>query len=1200
MKKYGRMIRKSYFPDLFFKQNGKSSSQGKIHVSVRIKFNIHKTLFWKKFFLSYPGEKHYGNSGFLIKCIVFGLKSTNYTHEKTILPHPEPGKDILENLIYRVISPEFSSRNFTFSKPIPSESISFNLVPVKLASPKITASNLQPSNLTSRESIISKVISHDHLSANSISNLKLLKIKFFENNSRVTISKTRSKIQILRSHENFLYKENDLFFTHPGLPVARDIVVQKVGPAADSSNYPLHPILAMHNFFPKIHNGTLSKIKESELSGREILFSGDILALRPGIGIISSRTFNILLESVRRSFNPRRLKQKPTVRETTVETVQARQYFDLEQSKKKIWEKKHLIQKVVKQDHRELIYYRLWRVVAEKCKPESNIQILTDKAEVPVLPDLISDSQTLPDSRRIQNLSISPLIQFVIRNFPKKNAFFHYWKYSSDSESNALEWKITQKHKTSLFKFSKDEHRKAFQAGGVFAAKKAIIGKKIPVKFSKNFFVFRKGFLQEYAPGFHNLRIQKTSGLFTLIENQLLIGKNELLSLGASNHELISLDYQSERSLGYVGFERIFSESIINAYRKFPRAIAELRTGFFEKILLSSIKKQAKSLQSVLKLNSSCNLESKNSGRTIIRMFDCLTTFAYNIVPAPQLYRQETNQPVNRFFSTDFRTVIKSARGEFIPELNIQRVLLACDKPTYAVGTYTIDPPASDGLNRTSVFPYSETQDLLSNGSATPIRSLQETNIFSSLQKLILCAKSAYTGISQITGALNYSTTSTQSYPAFSAFIYEKVYPFKYYANGTGNPNTGMIHYLPMNNYIHGKAFHSYNILNHDRLDKRIFSGKRTGSPFSSLSFFFQRTGIYTALSKKDILELYNILYSPSGTNTPAVAKYFMKSKTNRSSLEDRILLKGLFSGRSLDTSVPLISKIIGTYSRQKAIQACRVSRIFTLRVPQSSVFAGLYGALSATETESLNAGEDSEWTDKTHVDPESRNRFKFSMKEETGESIEVTSFWTNEKNNFFHNVSWPQSSRDLLLKRGHVGMQDARNCVYLFKKLGILNRINGVSGKKVQDLKSIGFSQTIAVSGQKFSKLAFNANKYSKEENIISHNTFFSLRNLDLHYASSYEGSVIGSVEGNEKGKAIIERGEELVLRTPVMYASKNTPENIEDNPDYTSKKAIHFLPERNNSYRVSPDLVNTIFDKIYRRLEAKLLIEKERRGLR
>ena len=216
MKKYGRRIRKSYFPNLFFKQDFRSSGQRKgqrkIHVFAQIKFAFHNKTSSKDFPLCYQKEKTHESSEFPLKLKVFGLKPFIPANGKNIFLNLKSGKTEPQNLS-RFTCPLFSFRDLRYPKSTTSGYLPFNPAPIRLIRRELTGSNLQPSNLRSLNPDTFRSGYLNFLSDNStLSDLKSLKLNFFGNNNRVLVSQVRSRIQTLQNSDQFFLRESSLFF----------------------------------------------------------------------------------------------------------------------------------------------------------------------------------------------------------------------------------------------------------------------------------------------------------------------------------------------------------------------------------------------------------------------------------------------------------------------------------------------------------------------------------------------------------------------------------------------------------------------------------------------------------------------------------------------------------------------------------------------------------------------------------------------------------------------------------------------------------------------------------------------------------------------------------------------------------------------------------------------------------------------------
>jgi len=383
MKKYGRRIRKSYFSDLFFKQDFRSSGQRKLNVFVRVKFDLHNISSVKNFPLSPPKEKKRGTLFFPLELKIFGSTPLKQVSEKNVSWSPVSGKDEHGNLTYRFIILESLSSGLKNSELTTPGSMQFNFAPFRLINQKLIVSNLQPvSNLhLSNVKLLNQEASGfrgpNHFSAHStLPNLKIskfnilkfniLKFNFLKKSSRVLISGIRNRIQMPQNDENSFLKENSLFFTQSTLPASREISTQDSGFLTSFSAYsPIH-FLGACSFIRKDFNETLRKNEELKHSGRNL--SGRSVLTRSSTGINDSRNSEILLAlssrsfnsiplnrsfnsiPLNRSFNSERLEQKLKVRKKKIESNQRRQYSGVKESKEKIWEKQQIIATKEKQN----------------------------------------------------------------------------------------------------------------------------------------------------------------------------------------------------------------------------------------------------------------------------------------------------------------------------------------------------------------------------------------------------------------------------------------------------------------------------------------------------------------------------------------------------------------------------------------------------------------------------------------------------------------------------------------------------------------------------------------------------------------------------------------------------------------------------------------------------------------------------------
>jgi hypothetical protein len=252
---------------------------------------------------------------------------------------------------------------------------------------------------------------------------------------------------------------------------------------------------------------------------------------------------------------------------------------------------------------------------------------------------------------------------------------------------------------------------------------------------------------------------------------------------------------------------------------------------------------------------------------------------------------------------------------------------------------------------------YSGKQCFASNKTVTPILSQHEDHVFSSHQNHTVHI-TAYTGTDPATGEFNYLPIRTQSCLGILELYHENIYPFNFITSRISNLKKDTINYIAKNNYIQRKARNISTILKNNHLEKRIHLEKRTELTLSNLSLFFPKTGTSISLLKKDILEHFKTFFSPSGVDIPAATEYSeILSKVQNPIMGDRLLLNSLFSDRSLDASVSLISGTLGPSSRKKTILRYGLSKYTDLIIPQNLFFDRKSGVHSSTITGSLSEG---------------------------------------------------------------------------------------------------------------------------------------------------------------------------------------------------------------------------------------------------
>ena len=679
MKKHGRRIRKSYFPNLFFKQDLKSSGQENIHVSVHIRYAFHNYRFSKNFPLSYQKEKAHGISEFPLKFKVFCLKKLKPANEKNIFLNfiskkPEP------LILYKFTSPELTSPNLKYPEPVTHEYISFNFAPLRLIDRKLTGCNPQISNLRALNPDSSEFGYLNYFSVGStFPNFKILKLKFFENNRKVYNETLRKSEELRHLDRNILDR------------------------------------------------AVLTIRSNSEIKGFRY--------------IKNPRSLEILFAPLSKLFNPKSLEQKPYAGQKNVKAILRRQYTSIKQLKTDIWEnqqtittkekhslieikeKQHKLSKAIFCNHKKnklkkfgftakSLANPLIPVIAENGLPRKiqnellrkieQLQFLDKdflfRVEAPVKKSFtkyvgFKTSDELPEPlnrhfnlyslrrklgfnkeavkslprkkysdaersklrirkkqdiierkaeqehrellafRKVRNMSLLPSVQFLIPNFREKTAFLLDNESLTEPGNPELNQSIIHQQRKAVLPYSDKKIKKTLSTGRKFLAK-TIARENIPGKFSKNLLIFQKTFFNEDTPSFPDLYIQQsTSKLTTLTRNSLLDGNNGIFRAGVPSHGAVSTsgDHKSKRFMGLESSERNFFARF-NVFQQYLETISEVRTGNFEKMFAPLTVETNKNLKFILKLSSYLNQGSKIWENTVIRTFNYLTTLTHNLI----------------------------------------------------------------------------------------------------------------------------------------------------------------------------------------------------------------------------------------------------------------------------------------------------------------------------------------------------------------------------------------------------------------------------------------------------------------------------------------------------------------------------------------------------------------------------------------
>ena len=248
--------------DLFFKQDCKSGPI-KSQIFTRTIFDSHSILICKNLPLNSSDKKQYGSSVFPLKLNIFGSKSYEHTHEKSVYLNVEPGKREPQNLTFRLISLKLESCNFILPEQSTPEFAGLKLERIMLINNILTACNLQLSNLrTPDPAALRLAYPGCPLTNFTFPNLKLFKLKFFGNYGIVPLSKTENGTQVLPNHDNVFLKERSLFFKRSSLPAIKETIVQKVEHFTGSQ---------VHFPIPFLPASSLSRKNNSEAPGNSDL-----------------------------------------------------------------------------------------------------------------------------------------------------------------------------------------------------------------------------------------------------------------------------------------------------------------------------------------------------------------------------------------------------------------------------------------------------------------------------------------------------------------------------------------------------------------------------------------------------------------------------------------------------------------------------------------------------------------------------------------------------------------------------------------------------------------------------------------------------------------------------------------------------------------------------------------------------------------
>ncbi|MGE5379204.1 MAG: hypothetical protein ACM3KN_00050 [Candidatus Aminicenantes bacterium] len=486
----------------------------------------------------------------------------------------------------------------------------------------------------------------------------------------------------------------------------------------------------------------------------------------------------------------------------------------------------------------------------------------------------------------VQNVSFSPSVQFLITNFLKKTASLLGREHLSVTESNGVSLKTNPKNKEGSLQFSK------------------------------------------YTPDFPSSYIQNTTKLLSLIRYYQLIHKNGILNTESASLELESASQDHK------------SKNIVNSYGKI---VQEKRNSYSQSRL--------QKIFELLKFPVSFRTLSEADGENKVYSWRIQATRAYNstaiYMPEQIVYRLSDHQ-VSHHYMASYQKVENKRELKTKKRLLVQinRLNSKHVKPffmkTLETNTYK--------LKRAELLSYRDTHNFTSSVAVNQIYSLKNAYMSSLQQNLPLSTILSiplYTGKHPNKAQLSSCITSIQNYPESLAFSYKKTYPFEYSAVLIRNLKVSVINFLAVHNSFIGKLLHSSATLNNEHLEKMTLLEKRTDMVLSGLSRSFLKKRILQpffsgVFLRRNILKLFKISYSPSETNAPATIEYIMTLSNRQNSVSrGKSSLNSLFSERSFNVSVPLLSQTDGVAFGKRLTPFFNLLRRADTIIFQSPVFAG-------------------------------------------------------------------------------------------------------------------------------------------------------------------------------------------------------------------------------------------------------------------
>lgn len=537
MKKYSRIIRKSYFPNLFFRQDCKSSCQRKTQVFLLTRFDFHNNILFLKNFLS---GSHKEKTNLMVvlppKLKIPGLQSHIQTNEKYFFFKSGPGRQESQDSKY-------GSKRFPFSSPYFRNKKSTLLRSLLSGfAPAVLIYHDSPSNLkTSNSRYVNPDISESSF-LNSSSAVPIfpgphiIKAIFSENSLRSPIFKIKSRTPILKKPKAFFLQSRSAPFTQFALHPFPKINVQNL---ENSTSFPPvylpFPLFIKGDLVPVIFNKNLRNMQELKPSANSI--SGkDTLTTKSGPEFKASLSSKLLLGLLTKFFSFEYLDGSKGLKRAVKSTLK-RPYVDVQQPEKKGWKEKSLIAGITKQDNQEIIDEGLLYSIAKNYVSKIGPSIWAKKFNAPGFLTSLNKFEKMFNYRKTERSTPPLYIQLLRHIFPANSNFF-YWTGSPDSKSSKIAQNILHERKIDKIKFSKRVDRKVQLSCEVFSSNKSIIAAKTLEKPNKNLFEAQNSFLKPNIscflelyrqPGFRNLRRPKDCELQDL--NSILTHKFDWLTI---------------------------------------------------------------------------------------------------------------------------------------------------------------------------------------------------------------------------------------------------------------------------------------------------------------------------------------------------------------------------------------------------------------------------------------------------------------------------------------------------------------------------------------------------------------------------------------------------------------------------------------------------------------------------------------------